>query len=526
MDKNIAVVGCGGWGKNLVRNFAELGALHSICDNSPEVLKRFQSLSPAIKRESDYDSVLKDPEIKGVVLASPAALHYKMAKAALEANKDVFVEKPLSLSVPNGEELIKIAKEKNRILMVGHLLEYHPAIVKLKEMVDSGKLGKIEYIYSNRLNLGKFRTEENILWSFAPHDISAILLLLNKIPVSVASHGGYYLHENIADVTTSTMSFSDGVKSHVFVSWLHPYKEQKLVVVGHKAMAVFDDTATTNKLQLYEHDIEWIEQTPVPHGQPSKTIEFPATEPLVLECQHFIDCIKSRQSPRTNGVSALRVLRVLDACQRSLNSHGAVITLEPVTKDYFVHETALVENPSQIGKGTKIWHFCHVMPGAKIGSNCVIGQNGYIASTATIGNGVKIENNISVFDGVTLEDDVFCGPSCVFTNVNKPRSAINQKGNYGKTIVKKGATIGANSTIVCGHNLGNYAFVGAGSVVTFNVPDYAIVYGNPARIRGWVCQCGSALDFSKNKHAKCGVCGKEYDQKSENEVIFCEHGGK
>ncbi|MBA7649541.1 Inositol 2-dehydrogenase/D-chiro-inositol 3-dehydrogenase [subsurface metagenome] len=518
MDKNIAVIGCGHWGKNLVRNFAELGALHTICDSSPEILSRFENLYPDANRETDFEQVLANKEIKGIVISTQAIFHYSMAKHALLANKDAFVEKPLSLTVAEGEELVKLAEEKNKILMVGHVLEYHPGVVKLKQLVDSGELGKLNYIYSSRLNLGKFRTEENILWSFAPHDISVILLLLNEMPQEVSAHGGCYLHQDIADVTVTTMSFASGVRAHIFVNWLHPYKEQKLVVVGEQKTAVFDDVTPKNKLRLYDYQIEWVNGVPVPQQQEATPIEFTMTEPLKLECQHFIDCLTSRLRPRTDGSSGLKVLQVLDACQRSLQGQGRNTTLIS-GNSYFVHPTSLVEEPSNIGDGTKIWHFSHIMPHTTIGKNCTIGQNVFVGENVTIGNNVKLENNVSVFDGVTLEDDVFCGPACVFTNVKNPRSHLSQRGKFTPTLVKKGATIGANATIICGNTIGRYALVGAGSVVTKDVPDYALAYGNPARINGWVCQCGAKLNFDQNKQAKCSECGSTYEQKGREQVI-------
>ena len=521
MDRNIAVIGGGNWGKNLVRNFAGLGALHTICDTNADVLKHFETLYPDVNRETSFDSVLASNEVKGVVISTPVALHYSMAKEALLTNKDVFVEKPLSLRTTEGEELVRLAEDRNKILMVGHLLEYHPAVVKLKELVDTGELGKIRYIYSNRLNLGKFRTEENILWSFAPHDVSIILSLLNEIPQRVSAHGGYYLHEDIADVTTSVMYFPSGVRAHIFVSWLHPYKEQKLVVVGERAMAVFDDVTLKNKLQLYEYKIDWIDRTPVPHQQEGIAVEFTMVEPLKVECQHFLDCLISRQRPRTDGISALRVLQVLDACQRSLQAEGRVITLGR-EKGFFVHETSLVEKPGHIGEGTKIWHFCHVMPKVNIGKNCTIGQNVFIGENVNIGDNVKIENNVSVFDGVTLEDDVFCGPACVFTNVKKPRSHISQSGNYVHTLVKQGATIGANATIICGNTIGRYALLGAGSVATSDIPDYGLAYGNPARIQGWVCQCGARLNFDQKNPAQCPECDKTYEKRGQEQIVCSE----
>jgi UDP-2-acetamido-3-amino-2,3-dideoxy-glucuronate N-acetyltransferase len=525
IDRNIAIIGGGYWGKNLIRNFAGLGALHTICDNNPELLKQFETAYPDVSRETSLQSVLANNEVKGVVISTPAALHYSMTKEALLADKDVFVEKPLALRVEHGEELVGLAKERDRVLMVGHLLEYHPAVAKLKELVDSGELGRIQYIYSNRLNLGKFRTEENILWSFAPHDISIILLLLNEMPGEVSAHGGYYLHEDIADVTVTTMSFGSGVRAHIFVNWLHPYKEQRLVVVGDAKMAVFDDVAPENKLQLYEHKIEWIDRVPVPHQQEATPVKFTMVEPLKVECQHFLDCLISRQRPKTDGISGLKVLRILDACQRSLYAEGRVITLSGES-DFFVHETSIVEKPSHIGQGTKIWHFCHIMPKVNIGNNCTIGQNVFIGENVNIGDNVKIENNVSVFEGVTLEDNVFCGPACVFTNVKKPRSHISQRGKFVPTLVRKGATIGANATIICGNTIGKYALIGAGSVVTRDIPDYALVYGNPAQIQGWVCQCRTKLDFSQNGQAQCPECGKRYEQQGQEEVICCEGEGK
>jgi len=506
--KNVAIVGCGYWGQNLVRNFAELGALHTICDSNPQTLSRLKQLYPDINQETRFRRVLTNNEIDGVVISTPAALHFSTAKQALEAGKDVLVEKPLALTVEEGEALVKLAAEKDRILMVGHLLEYHPGIMKLREMVSDGELGRINYIYSSRLNLGKFRIEESILWSFAPHDVSAILLLLNEMPQSLSASGGYYLHKDIADITVTTMSFRSGVSAHIFVSWLHPYKEQKLVVVGDRKMAVFDDVSQKNKLTLYEHQIEWVDRVPVPHQQEGIPVEFNMIEPLRVECQHFLNCLATRQRPRTDGPSGLRVLRVLDACQKSLQGSGIPILLDG--KSYFVHHTSLVEEPASIGENTKIWHFSHVMPDVTIGKGCSIGQNVFIGQGVSIGNNVKVQNNVSVYDGVVIEDDVFCGPSCVFTNIKVPRSYISQKDNYARTTVKRGATIGANATIICGNDVGKYSFTGAGAVVTEDVPDYALVYGNPACVHGWVCQCGTRLDFGSDNKARCSSCGSTY----------------
>ena len=320
-NKKIAVVGCGDWGKNLIRNFGELNSLFAICDNNEDKLKSFKDKYPAVITYSSFSEVLKNTDIQGVVIASPAVCHYSMAKEALLNDKDVFVEKPLSLEVKQGKELVQIAKERNRILMVGHILLYHQVILKIKKLIDAGELGKIQYIYSNRLNMGKIRTEENILWSYAPHDISVILSLLGEFPESVTAQGGSYIREDISDVTLTTMNFTSGTKAHIFVSWLHPFKEQKLVIVGDKKMAVFDDTID-QKLVLYPHSIKWVNRAPVVDKAEAEVVDVKMDEPLKLECQHFLDCIESRRSPVSDGEEGLKVLNILDAFQKSMNTNG------------------------------------------------------------------------------------------------------------------------------------------------------------------------------------------------------------
>jgi len=515
LTKNIAVVGCGYWGKNLVRNFNDLNALYAVCDNDEERLASFEKQYPSVLIQKDYETVLSDPRVKAVVISTPAATHHGLAKKALLAEKDVFVEKPIALHYKDGEELVDLAEQKKKILMVGHILEYHTAIEKLKELVKVGELGKINYIYSNRLNLGKFRTEENILWSFAPHDISVILTLLEEMPDEVSAHGGNYLNQKIADVTVTTMDFRSGAKAHIFVSWLHPYKEQKLVIIGDKKMVMFDDVSQDEKLFLYEHKIEWIERAPIPHPEQARPISIEKKEPMRSECAHFIDCIRSRKTPRTDGANGLRVLKILEASQKSLKENGKVYRLQMEKKEkYFVHSSSIIDENVKIGEDTKIWHFSHVLKNTNIGKKCSIGQNVMIGPNVDIGNNVKIQNNVSVYDGVVLEDDVFCGPAMVFTNVTNPRSHWPRKDEYKKTLVKKGATFGANSTIVCGITIGRYAFVGAGALVNKDLPDFALVYGVPAKLHGWMCYCGIRLSLSNSpdseEEAECSDCGRKY----------------
>ena len=501
----VGVVGCGYWGRNLVRNFHELGSLGAVCDISQANLDAMTK-SFVVPATLDFDELLAMQHVDAVVIASPAAQHHAMAKRALLASKDVFVEKPLALHVEEGEELVKLARQKNRILMVGHLLHYHPGIMELRRLLHSGELGKIEYISSSRLNLGKLRTEENILWSFAPHDISAILHLLDEMPVHISAQGASYLNHPISDVTFSVLSFASGVKAHIFVSWIHPYKEQRLVIVGDRQMAVFDDTNPQQKLTLYPHRIDWVDRRPVIRKAEGSVVPIASTEPLRLECQHFLDCVRDRTKPNTDGENGVKVLRILHACGESIQKHGQAVSPHATAPSYFVHPSAFVDSPCEIGEGTKIWHFSHVMAKSKIGQNCNLGQNVLVSPDVAIGNNVKIQNNVSLYTGVQLEDDVFCGPSMVFTNVINPRSHVNRKSEYQQTLVKRGATLGANSTIVCGVTIGEHAFVGAGAVVTKDVPAYALVVGVPARQVGWMCACGVRMEV-RERVGKCIACG-------------------
>jgi UDP-2-acetamido-3-amino-2,3-dideoxy-glucuronate N-acetyltransferase len=326
MERNIAVVGAGYWGKNLVRDFYELGALHTICDTSKQLGSEYKSQFRGIKFTDSYNHLLNDSSLKAVVIATPAAYHYKMAKEALLSKKHVFVEKPLALKVEQGEELVSLARKQGLVLMVGHILRYHPAIKKLKELISTGELGKIQYIYSNRLNIGKIRSEENILWSFAPHDISVILFLLNEFPESIYATGGSYLQKQIPDVTLTTMDFKSGVKAHIFVSWLHPFKEQKLVVVGDRKMVVFDDLST-EKLLLYPHRIKWVERIPVACKAEAEVVPIRKEEPLKVECKHFLECIENNQVPKTDGNEGLRVLQILQISQESLSNDGLKLSI-------------------------------------------------------------------------------------------------------------------------------------------------------------------------------------------------------
>lgn len=515
----IAHIGAGYWGKNIVRNLAELGVLATICDSDADLLKGYGKQYPKAKLCSDYAAVLADADICAVTIATPAATHYEFVRQALAAGKDVFVEKPLALECEQGEALASLAREKNRILMVGHILRYHPAIQRIKELIDDGTLGRVGYCYSNRLNLGKVRKEENILWSFAPHDISVLIYLMDGPPDEVHASGEVILQPGIHDVTLTTLKWKAGVSAHINVSWLHPFKEHKLVVVGDKAMLVFDDTLEKDKLALYDQGIDFVKGQPVKRTDGIQVISYEEKEPLRLEMQHFLECVEHRMTPKTDAGEALQVLEVLRSAQLSLERHDRNNTLAETVAP-FVHPTAVVDAGAEIGKGSKVWHFSHIMGGVRIGEKCSLGQNVFVANRVVIGSNVKIQNNVSIYEGVTLEDDTFCGPSVVFTNVKNPRSAIprNTADDYLKTRIRRGATLGANCTIICGVTVGENAFVAAGAVVTADVKPNALTAGVPAKQIGWMCVCGFRLEEKPVRTLLCTECGKTYLLNQDDEM--------
>jgi len=320
----IAVFGAGAWGQNIVRTLSELGHLGAVCDPSEACLEAAQKIvgdkAKNVRWSVQTEDILKDNDIAAVMVATPAETHYEVGKKVLGAGKDLFVEKPLTVDLKEGQKLVKAAESAGKILMVGHLLEYHPAILKLHQLIRSGELGEIRYVMSHRLNLGKIRTRENALWSFAPHDISVILRIAGKMPFEVISTGGSYVSPNIPDITLMQMLFDNGVRAHIYVSWLHPFKEQKLVVVGSKKMASFCDI--TKELILYDQRVEWKEGQPVPIKGDGHKMEFSRAEPLAEECRHFIECIRTRAVPRTDGRKGLEVLSLLHAAQKSLSTNG------------------------------------------------------------------------------------------------------------------------------------------------------------------------------------------------------------
>ena len=326
----LACVGAGYWGRNLVRVFDSIPdiRLKTVCDSNADIRKGMRAQYPDAEVAAAYDEVLADDEVEAVVLAVPAIRHFAAARAALEAGRHVFVEKPMTLSGSEAEELVELGERQGCTLMVGHLLEYHPAVDFLKEMIARGELGEICYLYSQRVNLGIVRRDENALWSFAPHDLSVMLYLLGQVPDTVSARGESYLQRGVEDVVFVNLHFPDGKMAQLQVSWLDPHKIRKLTIVGSRKMAVFDDMESTEKVRIYDKAAEREEYESygdaitlrlgdivIPHIH--------MAEPLRLEAQHFADCIRSRKTPRSDGRDGLRVVRVLEAAQRSLQEDGA-----------------------------------------------------------------------------------------------------------------------------------------------------------------------------------------------------------
>ncbi len=328
---SVAVIGAGYWGKNLVRNFATTKrcALRTVCDINEDLLAAHQRGFPFLSTTTDVEMVLRDGRVQAVVIATPVPTHFEIAARALRAGKHVYVEKPLTLRAAQARELIDLARELKLKLMVGHLLEYHPAVNYLKDMLDRGQLGQPYYMYTQRVNLGIVRQNENAWWSLAPHDISVVCYLLGSEPVSVAANGQCYLQRDIEDVVFATIKFADGKMAHVHCSWLDPHKIRKMTVVGPQKMVTFDDMEATEKIRIYDkgaaikHDIttSYADIISLRFGD----IVIPTIsggEPLALECRHFVECVLENRPIRTDGADGLRIVQVLEAGQQSLKNQG------------------------------------------------------------------------------------------------------------------------------------------------------------------------------------------------------------
>ena len=515
MDKKVCVVGAGRWGTNHIKTLNGLGALGGIVESRENRREELKELFPEVPL---YHSVTEVPldEFDGFTVATPAETHVEVGSYLLENKKHVLIEKPIALNTDEAGHLKQLAEENGVNLMVGHVLLFHPAIIKIKELIDSGKIGKLQYMYSTRVNLGTVRTEENILWSFAPHDISIFQYFIGDNPIDVVSRGGAFLTPGIHDTTMTTLTYPDNIVGHIFVSWLHPFKEHRMVMIGSQGMISFEDSSEKKDILFYEKGIDWVQGEPIKRDGPTEVVPYDKGFPLTNELQYFLDHLDGSAIEIADGQNAYDVLEVLEKATVSLQgkANGIAQAEDPSSKKFFLHATSEVDAGVEVGEGTKIWHYSHIQSGSTIGKNVSIGQNVNVGNNVKIGNSVKIQNNVSVYEGVELEDYVFCGPSMVFTNIQRPRSEFPQRGTefYAKTLVKKSASIGANATIVCGTTIGEYAFIGAGTVVTRDVPAFAMVVGNPGRIIGWVDKQGHKLEFNDEGLSKDGQYRLSGDQ--------------
>ncbi len=514
--KRICVVGTGRWGQNHLRSLKAIGCLAGAVESRKERREELSSEYPEIVFHEDVDQALK-AGYDGFTVATPAETHFAIAQKILTKKQHVLVEKPLALTSYEARSLHKLAQKNGCHLMVGHVLLFHPAIQKIKQLLEEGKLGKLQYLYSNRLNLGTVRKEENILWSFAPHDISIFQYLIGDLPEKLHSGGGAFVQSHIHDSTMTFLEYPNNIKGHIFVSWLHPFKEHRFVVIGSKGMLSYEDSSQDKQLLYFEKGIDWVNGEPIKRDGPTEVIDYERKMPLQEELQYFVDCIAEKQTLElANGRNAVEVLSILEeASKQLLEDQGTQKNTKDSNDDFFIHSSSVLGKNTSIGSKTRIWHFSHIQDNVTIGEETTIGQNVFVASNVSIGNRVKIQNNVSVYEGVELEDYVFCGPSMVFTNVLEPRCKYPQRGSefYRKTLVKEGASIGANATIVCGHTIGRHAFIAAGAVVTKDVPDYAVMMGVPATQSGWACECGKRLVVDSKNHSEC-TCGLQYSYDS------------
>lgn len=513
----VILVGAGKWGAKIACEAHKLNVLVAIVDESAVATSRTHDAIGApssVQKCSNVNDALEAFPQAAVIVATPPHTHHTVARCALEASRDVWVEKPLCDTVDHADELVKLSHENGTILFTDHLMQYNRAHRALLNAVKSGWVGKVTRVRGTRVNFGTVRTVENVLWSFCPHDISLILAVLDgRLPERVNAMGQCVVSADIEDYVDIHLEYADGTKAALEASWLHYEKERRLVVYGTEGCIIVNESQVHGvpELQGFKWSTKRNDDKSVAIDKREDDVSRfvdelgPVISPLNAALQHFIECCETRASPRTDGAEGLRVLQVLMAAQKSLERREAVrmkdvapvvgavkiaADKKSVTSDYFKHRTAVVDDGAMIGANTKIWHFSHIMSGATVGEHCNVGQNVYVAGKAVLGNNVKVQNGVSIYDGVTVENDVFLGPHCTFTNVKTPRSHVNRRDEWLTTVVRRGATIGANATVVCGCSIGAFAFVGAGAVVTKNIPDYAMVYGNPARIHAWVSRLG------------------------------------
>eukprot|EP00178_Gracilaria_changii_P002724 TRINITY_DN1400_c1_g1_i1.p2 TRINITY_DN1400_c1_g1~~TRINITY_DN1400_c1_g1_i1.p2 ORF type:complete len:592 (-),score=102.82 TRINITY_DN1400_c1_g1_i1:13900-15675(-) len=523
----LIIVGAGKWGTKIITTAIALKLRLAVVDSNTEALDVLRC-NPRIPPQCEFftrlEFALNALRNAAVVVATPPSTHFAVAKQAIVAGRHVLVEKPLCDTLQHAQQLVQLARKHKVTLMVDHLLHYSVHHRRMLCLIESGLIGNVTRVSMCRKNFGTVRSEENVLWSFTPHDVSILLAICGtNTPISASCTGHKIVSTHVEDSVCIQVRFRDGVHAQIDANWMHPFKERRCIVYGSKGCIVLNEAmpdASLSKIQAFnwsakrkldgtgvkieksEADIlEYLKDQSIEAVCELDQME--TKQPLQVVLEHFLECIKEKSAPRTDGSEGVRVLSILSAASESLLKNGQSVALENAWRSTqcfksFVHPTAVVDQGATLGKGTKVWHFSHIMPGAVLSEKCNIGQNVYIGGKASLGKNVKVQNNVSIYDKVHIEDDVFLGPSCVLTNIKNPRSHVSRKHEYMATTIKKGATVGANATIVCGVTLGEYSFVGAGAVVTKDVPAHAMVYGNPAVVQGWMSTSGTKLtkDYS------------------------------
>jgi UDP-2-acetamido-3-amino-2,3-dideoxy-glucuronate N-acetyltransferase len=453
-----ALIGCGYWGIKIMRTLKH--QIGTVCENRPDIIDLIKEEFRGVSIEPDWQKLLKNDGIKNVMIALPAELHFKFAKDALLANKNVFVEKPLSIHLSEVEELVKLAEQKGLILMMGHLLHYHPHLNQIKKMVKSGEIGRVLQIRARRMSYGIFRKYDNVLWTVGIHDLSWILSLIDLQSITHSTLKGSNLtnHSNL-DMADVTLTTNDGIDVSVSCNWISPHKEQSLVIYGTEGVIYADDV----KKEFFSMDY-----------QGNKTSIEPGEQylPLAIECHHFVTCCQTNQEPDTSARRVYPVYQLLDRLERQWQGESA---------NHFAHPTATIDAGVKIGQGSKIWHHCHLSNDSSIGRDCSLGQNVYLGDQVVLGDRCRLQNNANVYSGTIAGSDVFFGPNCVITNDKHPRIGFSLNGEYVRTTIEDHVSIGAGAIIIAGVKLGRGAMIGAGAVVTRDVEPYTLVVGNPAR---------------------------------------------
>lgn len=519
----LAVVGLGARGRATAEVARSAGVLAALCDVDPVVLVETARALGEVRVEADYLRLLQAGDVNAVALCTPPETWDGMVEAALRAGKDVYLDAPLVLPLAGGRALLDRVAEGRRVLMSGPVLRFAPVVEHLLAMVRAGRLGALRYVHGRHFKAVPTTAE-------APPDAGLSVTLTHLFaelvdvpPARVLTRATTWRSARHPDVTETLLDVPGGPRALLHAASADGFRPAfELEVVGDEGAArLWRDSDDRLHLTLTRTADEGDDE---PADVPAPST---GSEARAASLRHFFEAVAARR-PSLQGPDGLLALwRLLSAAQRSLDAGAEVAfgeaapsaptpalpgpTLAP---GVYLHPTVQMDGPCEIGEGTKIWHFSKLLGPLSIGRQCSFGQNVVIERHVTIGDNVKVQNNVSIYSGVILEDDVFCGPSMVFTNIGTPRSHYPRKGQYATTRVRRGASIGANATVVCGHTLGQYCFVGAGAVVTRDVPDFALVYGNPARVMGFACYCGARLPLGttpgEHQEATCPDCGRRY----------------